>query len=179
MIITSLLDTDLYKFTMMQVVLHQFPGAQVSYKFKCRNPGVNLAQFATEIRAEIKSLCGLQFTEGELAYLRSMNSPTRKSIAAASRAKVDLKSRDLFGATRQRFPVAAPKRNIAAPDCEPVRGCYPAFTALIVFTTSRNTFSTSVIANPAARTLLTVSRFIEGPIFSLRIVMKSIIWRNG
>lgn len=72
MIINSLLDTDLYKFTMMQVVLHQFPGAQVSYKFKCRNAGVNLAQFAGEIREEIKSLCGLQFTEGELAYLRSM-----------------------------------------------------------------------------------------------------------
>jgi nicotinate phosphoribosyltransferase len=32
MIITSLLDTDLYKFTMMQVVLHQFPGAQVSHR---------------------------------------------------------------------------------------------------------------------------------------------------
>jgi nicotinate phosphoribosyltransferase len=44
MIITSLLDTDLYKFTMMQVVLHQFPGAQVEYRFKCRNGGVNLAQ---------------------------------------------------------------------------------------------------------------------------------------
>jgi nicotinate phosphoribosyltransferase len=72
MIITSLLDTDLYKFTMMQVVLHQFPGAQVSYKFKCRNPGVNLAQFAFEIREEIKSLCSLQFTDGELAYLRGM-----------------------------------------------------------------------------------------------------------
>ncbi len=28
MIIQSLLDTDLYKFSMMQVVLHQFPGAQ-------------------------------------------------------------------------------------------------------------------------------------------------------
>ena len=39
MIITSLLDTDLYKFTMMQVVLHQFPGAQVEYRFKCRNAG--------------------------------------------------------------------------------------------------------------------------------------------
>jgi nicotinate phosphoribosyltransferase len=69
MIITSLLDTDLYKFTMMQVVLHQFPGAQVSYKFKCRNPGVNLAQFAGEIRDEIKALCGLRFTDSELSYL--------------------------------------------------------------------------------------------------------------
>jgi nicotinate phosphoribosyltransferase len=46
MIITSLLDTDLYKFTMMQAVLHQFPSAQVSYKFKCRNVGVNLAPYA-------------------------------------------------------------------------------------------------------------------------------------
>ena len=29
MIIHSLLDTDLYKFTMMQVVLHYFPGARL------------------------------------------------------------------------------------------------------------------------------------------------------
>jgi nicotinate phosphoribosyltransferase len=72
MIITSLLDTDLYKFTMMQVVLHQFPSAQVEYKFKCRNAGVNLAQHADEIRAEIKSLCSLTFTEDELQFLRSM-----------------------------------------------------------------------------------------------------------
>jgi nicotinate phosphoribosyltransferase len=40
MIIESLLDTDLYKFTMMQVVLHHFPGAQVEYRFKCRNRNV-------------------------------------------------------------------------------------------------------------------------------------------
>ena len=40
MIIPSLLDTDLYKFTMMQVVLHHFPGAQVEYRFKCRSEGV-------------------------------------------------------------------------------------------------------------------------------------------
>jgi nicotinate phosphoribosyltransferase len=72
MIISSLLDTDLYKFTMMQVVLHQFPGAQVEYKFKCRNSGVNLAQHADEIRAEIKSLCSLTFSEDELQFLRSM-----------------------------------------------------------------------------------------------------------
>jgi nicotinate phosphoribosyltransferase len=72
MIITSLLDTDLYKFTMMQVVLHQFPGAQVEYKFKCRNPGVNLAPYAAEIRDEIRSLCTLRFSEAELGYLRGM-----------------------------------------------------------------------------------------------------------
>lgn len=72
MIITSLLDTDLYKFTMMQVVLHQFPGAQVEYKFKCRNAGMLLAPYAAEIREEIRSLCNLKFSETELAYLRSM-----------------------------------------------------------------------------------------------------------
>ena len=72
MIITSLLDTDLYKFTMMQVVLHQFPGAQVEYKFKCRNPGVQLAPFVDEIRSEIRSLCSLKFKESELRYLRSL-----------------------------------------------------------------------------------------------------------
>ncbi len=72
MIITSLLDTDLYKFTMMQVVLHQFPGAQVEYRFKCRTPGVNLAAHADDIRAEIRALCQLQFKDEELAYLRSL-----------------------------------------------------------------------------------------------------------
>jgi nicotinate phosphoribosyltransferase len=76
MIITSLLDTDLYKFTMMQVVLHQFPGAQVEYRFKCRNPhgpGVEpLAPYVSQIREEIRALCDLKFKDAELAYLRSM-----------------------------------------------------------------------------------------------------------
>ena len=72
MIINSLLDTDLYKFTMMQVVLHHFPGAQVEYRFKCRNPGINLAQCAEAIEAEIAGLCTLRFREQELDYLRSM-----------------------------------------------------------------------------------------------------------
>ena len=72
MIMTSLLDTDLYKFTMMQAVLHQFPGAQVEYKFKCRNPGVQLAPYVQEIRDEVRALCQLQFQEAELAYLRSL-----------------------------------------------------------------------------------------------------------
>ena len=71
MIITSLLDTDLYKFTMMQVVLHQFPGAEVEYRFKCRNKA-NLAPFVSEIRDEIRGLCNLRFQDAELAYLKAM-----------------------------------------------------------------------------------------------------------
>jgi nicotinate phosphoribosyltransferase len=71
MIIRSLLDTDLYKFTMMQVVLHHFPGAQVEYRFKCRNASVDLTPFMEEIREEIRGLCALRFTPPELDYLRS------------------------------------------------------------------------------------------------------------
>ncbi|MGC7405216.1 nicotinate phosphoribosyltransferase [Pandoraea pneumonica] len=72
MIITSLLDTDLYKFTMMQVVLHHFPAAQVEYRFKCRTEGVDLTPYVDEIRDEIRLLCGLRFTESELRYLGNM-----------------------------------------------------------------------------------------------------------
>jgi len=72
MIISSLLDTDLYKFTMMQAVLHQFPGAQVEYRFKCRNPGIELASMVSEIRQEVRSLCSLRFQDAELAWLREM-----------------------------------------------------------------------------------------------------------
>ena len=69
MIIQSLLDTDLYKFTMMQVVLHHFPGAQVEYKFRCRTAGVDLRPDVEAIRAELTQLYRLRFTDAELANL--------------------------------------------------------------------------------------------------------------
>ncbi|MDL2059292.1 nicotinate phosphoribosyltransferase [Mesosutterella sp. AGMB02718] len=72
MIIESLLDTDLYKFTMMQCVLHQFPGAEVKYRFKCRTPGVDLRPYVAEINEEIDHLCELHFSDQELAYLASL-----------------------------------------------------------------------------------------------------------
>jgi nicotinate phosphoribosyltransferase len=72
MIIQSLLDTDLYKFTMMQVVLHRFPGAQVEYTFKCRTPNIHLAHFTEEIQQEINALCMVRLSKGELEYLRSL-----------------------------------------------------------------------------------------------------------
>ncbi|GAA5235757.1 nicotinate phosphoribosyltransferase [Verticiella sediminum] len=70
MLIDSLLDTDLYKFTMMQVVLHHFPAAQVEYRYRCRAPqGVDMRPCVEAIRAEIDALCGLRFSEAELSYL--------------------------------------------------------------------------------------------------------------
>ena len=72
MIIESLLDTDLYKFSMMQVVLHHYPAAQVEYRFKCRTPSIDLVPYIDEIRAELTSLCSLRFGTEELDYLRAM-----------------------------------------------------------------------------------------------------------
>lgn len=71
MIIDSLLDTDLYKFSMMQVVLHQYPAADVEYRFKCRSPGIDLVPYIDEIRAEMEALCQLRFATDELDYLRT------------------------------------------------------------------------------------------------------------
>lgn len=71
MIIDSLLDTDLYKFSMMQVVLHQYPAADVEYRFKCRTPGIDLVPYIDEIQAELEALCRLRFTPDELDYLRT------------------------------------------------------------------------------------------------------------
>ncbi|MGH8291854.1 MAG: nicotinate phosphoribosyltransferase [Gammaproteobacteria bacterium] len=72
MIIESLLDTDLYKFTMMQAVLHRFPSAEVEYRFRCRNHGEGLTDLAGRIREEIAALCRLRCRPRELEYLRSL-----------------------------------------------------------------------------------------------------------
>jgi nicotinate phosphoribosyltransferase len=69
LIIPSLLDTDIYKFSMMQAVLHQFPGATVEYRFKCRTDGVDLRPLQDPLKAEIHHLCSLQLTEDELQFL--------------------------------------------------------------------------------------------------------------
>jgi len=73
MIITSLLDTDLYKFTMMQVVLAPVSGcAGGDTDSSAAMTGVHLAAHVDEIREEVRSLCHLHFQESELAYLRSL-----------------------------------------------------------------------------------------------------------
>jgi nicotinate phosphoribosyltransferase len=73
MIVRSLLDTDLYKFTMWQAMLHQHPGAQAEYRFVCRNqPAMPLARLAGEVNEALDALCELRFTQDELDYLRGL-----------------------------------------------------------------------------------------------------------
>jgi nicotinate phosphoribosyltransferase len=69
-VITSLLDTDLYKFTMWQTMLHRHPQTQAEYRFVCRNqPAFPLTELLDEVNAELDALCALSFTEDELRYL--------------------------------------------------------------------------------------------------------------
>ena len=72
-IIQSLLDTDLYKFTMWQTMLHRHPQAQAEYRFVCRNtPAFPLVDLLPEVNAQLDHLCSLSFQEDELAYLGAL-----------------------------------------------------------------------------------------------------------
>jgi len=72
-IITSLLETDMYKFSMGQAIFHQFPSYMTMWDFKCRNKGVKFTpEMVEEIRRQIKSYCELSFSEDELAYLKGI-----------------------------------------------------------------------------------------------------------
>ena len=72
-IVVSLLDTDLYKFNMNQVIFHKHTDLCGEYYFKCRTKNVVFTEeMVEEINAQIDHLCTLQFTENELNYLRSI-----------------------------------------------------------------------------------------------------------
>ena len=72
-IVVSLLDTDLYKFNMDQVIFHKHTDLCGQYYFKCRNKDVVFtAEMEAEINAQIDHLCSLRFGKEELDYLRSI-----------------------------------------------------------------------------------------------------------
>lgn len=69
-IITSLLETDMYKLSMGQCIYHQFSGYKTTWTFKCRNKDVFFTpEMVEEIREQIKAYCDLRFTEDELQYI--------------------------------------------------------------------------------------------------------------
>ncbi|WP_060478425.1 MULTISPECIES: nicotinate phosphoribosyltransferase [Pseudomonas] len=70
-IIQNLLDTDFYKITMMQAVLHNYPNAEVEWEFRCRN-GEDLSPYLAEIRYQIEQLAEVTVTHDQLAYLEKI-----------------------------------------------------------------------------------------------------------
>ena len=72
-IVISLLDTDLYKFNMNQVIFHKHTNLMGQYYFKCRNEGIVFTEeMVSEIRSQVDHLCSLRFKNDELDYLRSI-----------------------------------------------------------------------------------------------------------
>lgn len=71
--IESLLETDLYKFSMGQAIYHQFSDYKTTWSFKCRNEDVVFTpEMVEEIKDQIQAYCSLRFTEDELAYLENI-----------------------------------------------------------------------------------------------------------
>lgn len=72
-IINSLLENDMYKFSMGQCIYHQFSAYKTTWTFKCRNTDVFFtSEMVEEIKAQIRAYCDLRFTEEELAYLENV-----------------------------------------------------------------------------------------------------------
>jgi len=69
--IHSILDNDLYKFTMQQAVLQKHPGVEVEYKFFNRDKSRKFtSEFVTTLRKHIDAFSELQLTETEYAWLK-------------------------------------------------------------------------------------------------------------
>lgn len=72
-IVRSLLENDLYKFTMWQTLLHSHPQATGEYHFVCRNtPEFPLALLEEAVNQELDHLCTLRFQKDELEYLSGL-----------------------------------------------------------------------------------------------------------
>jgi len=79
------LDNDLYKFTMQQAVLHNYPDVNVVYKFRIRNADKKILYddplsvndifkkvFAKGLNEKIDAFCETKFDREELSYLRTI-----------------------------------------------------------------------------------------------------------
>jgi nicotinate phosphoribosyltransferase len=71
-VIQSLLDTDLYKLSMMQAVLHNYPNTDVEWEFRCRN-GEDLRPWLGELKVELERLCELGLSPEESAFLENIS----------------------------------------------------------------------------------------------------------
>ena len=68
--VQNLLDTDFYKLTMMQAVLHNYPNAEVEWEFRCRS-SEDLTPYLAEIRYQIERLSELSLFRFNLRYVHT------------------------------------------------------------------------------------------------------------
>lgn len=99
-IITSPIDNDLYKFTMMQAVYHQFPTAKVKYKFKCRS-NVTLDEATKNhitkgVKSEIQNLKRLKFEDAHAHILDKTGLFTADFLGFLVGRSVMEKSADIY-----------------------------------------------------------------------------------
>lgn len=70
-IIQSILDTDLYKFTMQQAVCKLYPNQVVKYEFYNRGQTKFPLDFAERLQCEVSKMANLALTKSEQEFLRS------------------------------------------------------------------------------------------------------------
>jgi nicotinate phosphoribosyltransferase len=72
-IITSLLDDDMYKFTMGQIAFLEYPNLKVEYSFFLRKNVIFPPNFIKHLWDEIYNICNLRFSQDEINYLKEKN----------------------------------------------------------------------------------------------------------
>ena len=69
MIVRTLLDTDLYKFTTSYAYIKLFPYAMGTFSFNDRNETEYTEEFLEALKSEFSNLSRLRLTEEELEYM--------------------------------------------------------------------------------------------------------------
>lgn len=69
MIVKTLLDTDLYKFTTSYAYIKLFPSAMGTFSFNDRNRTPYTEEFLQQLKAEIENLSLIRLTKEELEYM--------------------------------------------------------------------------------------------------------------
>ena len=69
MMIHTILDTDLYKFTTSYAYIKLFPYAMGTFSFKDRDETVYTEAFLNKLKAEVANLANVALTDKELEYM--------------------------------------------------------------------------------------------------------------
>lgn len=72
MVIQSILDTDLYKFTVSNAYYQKYPNAECTFTFNDRNNEVYDNRFLEILQAEFMNLCNLKLTTAEYMYISAI-----------------------------------------------------------------------------------------------------------